>query len=364
MKDSAEIDLRDKVSLEATACLTIRRPDAACTACANTCPAHAIVIDARAIELDHDRCTGCARCVAACPTGALALPVALEETDSPLTLECSRVAPTDRQRDAQIVPCLGGLSASRLLEAVAAQGRTTLVDRGWCAECPSGGCAQPWARSVQSVQADRGDHAAVVQVISAPTPVARARPAPQPRRSGQQGFSRRQLFQSLTTPVPAPDRSRVTADQPFSGKVDTPALEHRRDMLRELHAAGSLPAAMFPALDCTGTPDMRLAASLCPTHALCLAEGPDADALVFDAALCLACGACEKAGAIHLRAQGSGNYAGPVTLVRQTMADCPECLRRYAPRDGQQICDACQKDNDLAASAFGLMRRTQVPYGA
>ncbi|MCC5992478.1 MAG: 4Fe-4S dicluster domain-containing protein [Rhodobacteraceae bacterium] len=367
MNESAEIDLRQKLSLDAMACLTIRRPDATCIACADACPAQVIAIDTRVIELDHDRCTGCARCVAACPTGAMALPTSLAQADHALTLECSRVAQADRQGDTQTIPCLGGVTASRLLEHLVGHAQVTVVDRGWCADCPSGGCAQPWADAVQSAQADLADlghDAGAVQVISVPTPLPHAHPAPQPRRPKQHGYSRRQLFQRLTTPAPAPDRSRVSADQPFSGKVDAPALAHRRDALRALHGTDSLPAALFPALDCTGTPDMRLAASLCPTHALSLAETPDADALVFDAALCLACGDCTKAGAIRLHAQGQGRYSGPVTLASRNMADCPRCLRRFAPRDGQQICDGCHKDNDLAASAFGLMRRAQVPYGA
>ena len=367
MKESANIDLRDKLSLDAMACLTIRRPDAACTACADACPAQAIAIDARAIELDHDRCTGCARCVAACPTGAFALDVPLARTESALVLECSRVMPLDSQPDALSVPCLGGLSATQLLKATGKHGRVTLVDRGWCADCPSGGCVQPWAGALQSAQSDLahlGRDADAVSVISAPTQLTRAQPAPQPRRPRQQGYSRRQLFRRLTMPARAPDRSRVTTAQPFSRKVDAPACEMRRDTLRALNGADSLPATLFPSLDCTGTPDMRLAVSLCPTHALSLSEAHDADALIFDAALCLACGACEQAGALRLHSQGAGDYAGPVALVRQTMADCPGCLRRFAPRDGQRICDACHKDTDLAASAFGLMRRTQAPYGA
>ncbi|WFE75319.1 4Fe-4S dicluster domain-containing protein [Roseinatronobacter sp. S2] len=365
MEESAEIDLQDKLSLDAAACLTIRRPDAACTACADICPAQAIRIDARAIELDHDRCTGCARCVVACPTGALMLSVSLAKTAAPF--ECSRVAQSDRKSGAQVVPCLGGLSATQLLERMSRHGQVTLVDRGWCAGCPSGGCAQPWGDAVQSVQADLADlghDAAGVQVIPAPTHSARARPAPQPRRPRQQAYSRRQLFRRLTTPAPAPDLSRVTTNQPFSGKVGTPALERRRDALCALHGADTLPAAIFPALDCTGIPDMRFAASLCPTHALTLTETADADSLTFDAALCIGCGDCEKADGLHLLTQGAGQYDGPVTLVRQIMADCPGCLRRFAPRAAQSKCDACHKDNDLAASAFGLMRRSQVPYGA
>lgn len=369
MKYSAEIGLQDKLSLNATACLTIRRPDAACTICADACPAQAVAIDARMIELDHDRCTRCARCVALCPTGALDLPLPLDHNTEVLILECSRVPMSDQHKGAQVVRCLGGVSANQLLDALAEGARPRFVDRGWCLDCPSGGCAAPWADVVQSVQADlsrldQDTDTDQLLVITAPLPTNRAQAAPQSRRPETKAYSRRQLFRRLTTPAAAPDRSRVTDAQPFSGKVDAPALEMRRNALHVLHAADSLPANLFPALDCARTPDMRLAVSLCPTHALRLLETPEADALVFNAALCIACRDCEKADGLHLRAQGEGFYQGPVTLARQTMADCPGCQRRFAPRDSQRECDACHKDNDIAAAAFGLMRRTQAPYGA
>lgn len=367
MRDRAEQCLQGKLSLNATACLTIRRPDAGCTACADACPAQAIAIDTRMIELDHDLCIGCARCVAVCPTGAIDLPLALDTALKTLILECSRVATKDQHTDAQVVPCLGGLSASQLLNVLAMGGRATLVDRGWCFECPSGGCDAPWAETVKSVHADLAllsQDTASLRVIATPLPANRAAAAPKPRRPQNQAYSRRQLFRRLTTPAPAPDRSRVTTAQPFSGKVAAPALEIRRNFLRMLHGSDNLPATLFPVLDCTSPLDMRLAASLCPTQALTLLEAAQSDDLIFDAALCLGCGDCEKADGLHLRTKGEGTYHGLVTLARQTMADCPGCQRRFAPRADQLRCDACHKDTDLAAAAFGLMRRTQAPYGA
>jgi ferredoxin len=364
----AEQYLSARLSLDATACLTIRRPDAACDACIAICPTQSIVVDTRAVVLDHDSCTGCARCVAGCPTGALNHPATRLNPQPPsLILECSRVATTDWAPDAQVVPCLGGVSAGEVLEALATVETVILVDRGWCAGCDCGGCPRPWADAVQAASDDlaRLDrNPGRLSTVFSPLPRERAQPAPQPRRPREQDYSRRQLFRRLTAPPPAPDRSRVTGARPFAGKVDVPALQSRRGHLRALNGGEPLPAALFPALEVTGAPDLRLAASLCPTEALQLLEAANADRLVFDAALCLACGQCEGPGGLTLRPRGHGTYAGRATLFSQAMADCARCLRRFAPDMGQRICDACHKDNDIAADAFGLMRRDQVPYGA
>jgi ferredoxin len=368
VQEVAGYDFRGKLSLDAAACLAIRRPDTACESCAATCPAAAVIIDARAVELDHDTCIGCGRCVAACPTGALRMPlVSVDETVSDLILECSRVSPADRAAGAQIVPCLGGFGALQIRNALRNSETVSLMDRGWCADCAAGGHGQPWADAVKAVSDDLTElelDEDRLRVHRAPLPHERAQPAPQPRRPIEQAYSRRQLFRRLTTPAPAPDRRRVAAPQPYNGKADAPALHARALQLRAWTGTEALSAALFPALAVSGSPDLRLAASLCPTEALQLRENPEADRLIFDAALCLACGKCEAAGGIALQNCGSGEYAGPATLFSRSMADCPHCLRRFAPHAGQLICDACHKDNDLAASAFGLMRRTQMPYGA
>jgi hypothetical protein len=290
----------------------------------------------------------------------------VDHADAELIFECSRLSPADQVSGAQIVPCLGGIGPLQLMEAFRTADTVYLMDRGWCADCVAGGCERPWAKAVRAVSGDLAKLEPAenrLRVQCAPLPRERAQPAPQPRRPAEKAYSRRQLFRRLTTPAPVPDRSRLAAAQPFSGKTDTPALHGRVMQLRALSGVEALPAALFPALAVSGSPDMRLAASLCPTEALQLREDLDTDQLIFDAALCLACSTCEAAGGLTLQACGDGEYAGPVALFSRPMADCPHCLRRVAPYAGQLICDACHKDNDLAASAFGLTRRTQMPYG-
>ena len=370
VQEKAEQDLSARLSLEAAACLAIRRPDGACSDCAQTCPAGAIAIEARAVTLDLDACTGCGRCVTVCPTGALTLDGFLPSvatTDARVAFECVRTAPADRVERAVTVPCLGGLTPAHLHRALEAAAEVALVDRGWCVDCPAGGSAAPWDDALERVVGDLtlvGARPDRVRLIHHPLAPRRALPPPQPRRPADASLSRRQLLARLATPAAAPDRRRVAAPHPGSGKVRTPALASRLERLRK-HAAGTeIPGAAFPALDAVGPIDARLAAGLCPTDALHLHEDTDADRLELDAAFCLGCGECLPAGGLDLRERGDAPYAGPRTLTEQAMADCPRCLRRHAPRAGQRICDACATDHELAALGHGLMRRTQVPYGA
>ncbi len=374
----AQTEGQARVSLDAAACLAIGRPGGACTACAGTCPVGAIGIEVRAVTIDHDACTGCGRCAPACPTGALSLDGFLpvietgnqEGAYDAAVFECARVAPADRVAGATPVPCLGGLTQGHLHHACEVAGHVELVDRGWCADCPSGGSAEPWRWTVAQVARDRAlidpsPEGPVARRL--PLDARRAGPAPQPRRPAQPALSRRQLFARLTTAPAAPECSRIAPAHPGSGKVSTPALRTRLESLVALSPEGEVPAAAFPALQVTGATDMRLAAALCPTEALSLCEDEDADRLIFDAAACLACGACLPAGGLELQDAGTGPgeaYDGPQILIERTMAACPQCLRRHAPGAGQRVCDACIKDSDLAALGHGLMRRRQVPYGA
>jgi len=341
--------------LTAAACLAVQRPGEVCGVCAEACPAGAIAVAPRTLSLEADRCTGCGRCAAACPTGALevagiaAAPV----------VECARVASDDRNPGAAVVPCLGGITAQHL-RAAAGEG-VTLIDRGWCADCPvSGGQAAPWDAAMAEARADLDLLALdpeVLRVEPRPTPAQRAGPPPAPAPAPGARLSRRQVFARLVTPpVPRP-RAGADARARPTGQAETPGPEARAATLAVLAAGGPIPGALFPAVRVAdGFADLLRVARLCPTGALRLEGGEPAERLVFDPARCIACGACAEVPGVRLDLCGEGTHSGPVTLAERVTATCPRCRLRFAPRAGQSVCDGCAKDNDLAALAHGLMR--------
>lgn len=341
------------VALDPAACLTVQRPGAACTACARTCPADTIRIDARTVTVDQHACTGCGRCAGACPTGALSV----SGFASGRVIECSRVAPRDRMAGASIVPCLGGLSARHLRDRLP-DGGAVLVDRGWCAACPAGGVAAPWAEAVGSVNADAETLARAERIVVRRAPISpRLAKAPPALAAGAPDRpARRQIFARLLGPSTGTRAPREAEARP-PGRVAAPALARRTATLRDLAVGLPLPAALFPSIAFTGDANAaRLAASLCPTGALALETGPDADRLTFEAAQCLACAACAEVPGVTAAVRGQGFYRGPVDLARLPMTGCRRCGTRFAS-DGAPDCPGCRKDHDLAAAGFALMRR-------
>jgi ferredoxin len=142
----------DPVLFASEACLIVRRPGMTCGVCRDACPAGVLAGTEWSIAIDNGGCIGCGVCAAACPTGALVVegctPDPPESNPQPIALECRRVAAKHREPDAIVVPCLGGINTPDLLDLVAKSNSAIILkDHGWCAECPVGGCEEPWRSS-------------------------------------------------------------------------------------------------------------------------------------------------------------------------------------------------------------------------
>lgn len=335
--------------LSVNACLTACRPGIPCSACSNSCPERAIHVAERSVRIDPAACSGCGRCTTVCPTGAISAP----GTRPASLFECGRVRRADA--GAEIVPCLGGLSPFTLRDVLAA-GDVTLIDRGWCKDCPvSGEDAAPWADTLNTVNAEAEvlGIAARVRIRREPLSRWRARPAPRGLSSNP---ARRAL---LTRLVQAGVRAAPV--DPLSGlpdKVETPGPRRRAAQLATLARTLPLPGALFPALQATGQPrELNSLARLCPTSALTVTETGTETALVFDATACIACGDCTKTGVLALGPSADETFDCPHVVATRPVATCGRCRSRFSPVGSQAVCEGCARDTDLAAIAHRLMPR-------
>lgn len=354
------------VRLQAEACVTIQRPGTPCRRCAEACPADAVVVGERTLEIRGDSCTGCGRCAAGCPTGALDLDgAALAVGQRSIRIECSRVPAAECSQSEAIVPCLGGLTA-RQFRAWLTSGTDTivLVNRHWCAACPAGGTDEPWAATLAQILREldlldrHGNHS--IRVEFRPLAKDAALSPPTPRSSTSTTLTRRQLFRRLSHPVPKSETPRASACKESPSLVSADALDERRRHLARL-SDGHLSAGLFPSVSIADTCcDNQICIHACPTGALRSVQDDEFAGTAFDAALCIACGICEEScptRSITLTAAGEGVYEGPVALRCHARQLCAQCGVEFAATDDRSICLACHKDADIVQLGHELMRR-------
>lgn len=356
-----------RVWVHAEACVSVQRSGTQCRECAKACPAQAIQIDERSLEISMQSCVGCGRCQTACPTEAITVG-GFEISDSASRrLECSRVPLGALEATARVVPCLGGLSAGVLRALLTAPGdHITIVDRGWCERCVIGGMAAPWADAVARVERElrsleSGTRRIMVErsILDAGS----AGPAPAPQaRSFEAPLSRRQLFARAAHPAPRPpSHVRAARIDAAPARVAIAALEQRIAWLRHVADSNDLPAGLLPGAKIADTCcDNQVCVSACPTGALRTITDTGRTSVAFDASLCIACGACERAcptGSMSISPEGAGPYSGPVVLREQRFVTCSRCEADFISKsDDEQVCLACRKDTDVARLGHGLFR--------
>ncbi|MDZ7783094.1 MAG: 4Fe-4S binding protein [Halioglobus sp.] len=360
----------DRIRVTQDRCLAAVSPLAVCERCLTTCPTAAISGGEQQLIINHDRCLACGQCAAVCPTDAVEVAGFQDTACQAPIFECRRTRTRDRADGAASVPCLGGLSETALLAAaLSAEDTITLIDRGWCRRCPAGADnAAPWQTAVDAANQVLA-HFTVrrIEVHKRPLPQRHADPPPDFLQA--QGAARRALFKRVTA---SPAATAVAAKE--VNKVDAGALQRRKNLIAALADSAQTPlgAEHFPTVKISDACcDSRVCASACPTFALASyntdATGVDIDAetvtaseLLFSAAQCTACGACEQAcpsGALSVQAAGAGEFQ-PVTVLRhRPQRLCNECEASFIPRDGEALCGQCQRDRELAREGFGLRRR-------
>lgn len=359
--------------IRSSACVSVQRPGVMCRRCADACPVGAIQLGERRFALDVDACTACGRCIPACPTDAIVIDGFTEITGGARRLECSRVPPGVRASTDIVVPCLGGLSPIAIREVLLGhQNAITLVDRGWCAECPVGGNDEPWSDTIALIHTELATTSfrteGRIKVECDRLPVRTAGPAPASSHSAARApvLSRRQLLSRFASAGPRRDPALASADRLKTPPepVDTSAIERRKRQLAGIFGTAQIPASLFPAATIAETCcDNQVCARSCPTGALRSIEGSGSSGIAFDAALCIACRACESGcptGSFTIHDHGCGSYAGPVTIRRSRRATCARCESEFVPQSDERECLACTKDSSIAQMGHSLFRRRRA----
>lgn len=309
-------------------------------------------------------CVECGQCAAACPNEALALPgfaLRAKRQSGAVAVDCWRVPRSESPVGAIRVPCLGGLTATDLLELSAeADGRpVALLDRGFCARCPAGAARHPVEKSLATVQG-------WLQTLRIPPlhwPRLTQWPLP-PERMVQESsepllearVSRRGLFVGLAEIVePAPPQDRGAQDRP----------SRRLAALARLEVARPFPAALFPALSANDQcADHQVCVAACPTGALRRYREDSARGLAFDAERCTGCGLCMQlcpSRALTMAREGpAATHPGPSILTRFRVRSCPDCDADYTG-DGP-VCPACASDQAFAQEAFRTLFGAVAPH--
>jgi len=384
--DFRRLNARASVGVCAEACLALRVPSAECDACVAACPVGVLRRGNGDFSL-ADGCLGCGRCTAACPMGALTVSgfdfdTGVAGKRDALCIDCQRVPAGASPAGALRVPCLGGLTVSRLfaLRLRAGTRPIHLLDRGECARCPAGQGAKPPVRTtltrVRAWLQEAGVPESQWPVLrkQALPPSARAR-APSSDGDRARPLSRRDFFSRLTRQMAGAVSTALDAERAASPGADrrhaAPVRSRERDrqlaLLQQLAARQerAVPARFFPAIEVEETcRNHRLCVALCPTGALRAYDGGGDSGIVFDASACIACGRCETAcpeEALRLRPQGNG--ATPqmsLPLTRHTLRVCETCNAEFAGLEGETLCSTCRKSREFARAGVDALFRSQT----
>ncbi len=366
----------------ADACLKLRPGGMGCEACREACPVQAIRVEAGRVELAPG-CTGCGQCAAVCPSGALRVegfdellpPLPGGEAVAPLRFECRRV-PRKLAGNARQVPCLGGIALSTLIGLVARNSSAvTLVDRGWCATCPSGAGNAPMkalADAVRKVIEDVGlPGERFPRVHGMPTPHDLA--LPMSAMADAPPMPRRAFFGALlkwtaeaAAAVRSPDISRLAVETTRGALSASPVIYHARKRmaasLKELagQAGKALSAKFFPDMSVSGHCALHgVCSAVCPSGALAVIQNEASAGLRFDPELCLACGLCTRhcpTGSLSLLPSGDvtiPHSADGKQLNSLPLRDCIRCGKRFVNHGDDNSCPACRSNRGMAESLFG-----------
>ena len=338
------------------------------------------------LRLDSERCVGCMLCLAACPTGALdwrdegegllgrmrsllavepggtgtkwergaaGLSFACQENDSLYGKNESRLS----------VPCIGCVSPSLILLAVAWGAGDVLLDNRSCRSCSWGAGPALAARSLR--QAMR-----TLDILSGSNAPALT---PGPNPPDYSSVSRRKFFSRLGRRL---GEAAVLALLPEDGPQPRAVPKQSalpRERSRLALAVGLLGPPRILWAEATDLPFYPLEAAgercdgcafcarFCPTGALESSEAGEEWRLAFRLSRCPGCGLCletcpQEALSWSGLVDSSQMSGGESLLVRGTSRLCPACRKATVRAAGESLCSRCKSEKESEESYLELVK--------